>query len=362
MQGVRDQLACSKGSTLLILHNCDDIKKDYRQYIPNGAVVSIVMTTRLSDAKNYASAEPQDSGNRLHFQLGGLDRVTAVDLVLNLTDRMRGPETEQQAARLSAALYSHPLAIIVASSLIRDGVYSLEEHVDALRRQSTRRKFLTTESEQAKYGHVSATFEVSADHLQRLASTDESTDFAKVARAALALLDLVGFINRQEVRTDIFVRAWEYEATLLASFETPNAAFDGDIKYLSAQHVAWSQAAFAASPLDERARLFRKGRALLGRVSLVHIDTTRDSLSIHPIVHTWARERVSRADEAWTAAAAALALSAQGSTEWTLFSSELAPHYEVSEALWHCLGRPVPDQRAIFEISVFLCFTYAHSR
>jgi len=52
LQGVRDQLACSKGSTLLILHNCDDIKKDYRQYIPNGAVVSIVMTTRLSDAKS----------------------------------------------------------------------------------------------------------------------------------------------------------------------------------------------------------------------------------------------------------------------------------------------------------------------
>jgi len=302
------------------------VKTDYKRYIPNGSQVSVVMTTRLSDAKKYASADPQNTKNKLFLRLSGLDTESAVDLVLEASDvDERSPQITEQATKIVTALDFHPLAINIASSLIQSAVYSLKEYADALESRLTQKELLDTESEEARYLKVSTTFEVSAESLQQSASVDPT------AKAALSLLDIMGFMHHQDISEEIFVRAWEYEEKIISRFEGKDE--DGDIEHLSAWHVTQSRSIFSSLPPEERTRLFRKARALLSRLSLVDVERAENCMSTHLLVHKWARERVSRQVETWTAAASILALSAQGHTQWQPFTPQLVYHLDTNFAI-----------------------------
>lgn len=339
LYSVRDQLASSKKASLLILDNCDDSATDYGRYIPSAAKVCVILTTRLSNAKRYATGDPQDASSRLSFQLKGLDTASAVNLMLDASDTQeRNQQLEHQAREIATALDFHPLAIIVASSLIRSAVYySLKDYADALRKRLAQKQLLDTASEQARYGKVSTTLEVSAESLRRLASTDTS------AEAALALLDVLAFMHHQDVSEEMFVRAWKYEESALSRYGVDEGDEDGDIRHLTAWHVTRCRAVFCYLPVDERTQLFRKARAHLERLSLVSVNRAQRSMSLHSIVHVWARERVSDPGKTWAAAASILALSAEGRSDWQSFTSRLVRHHETSFATWQDVRRPVPD-------------------
>jgi tetratricopeptide (TPR) repeat protein len=337
--GIKDQLASSNRPTLLILDNCDDVGTDYSRYIPNGSKVSVILTTRLSDAKKYASADPQDAKSKLFLRLDGLDAKHAVHLLLDASDiQERSQQITDRASQIVAALDHHPLAITVASSLIRSAVYSLDEYVDALQHRLAQKELLDEVSEQARYQKVRTTFEVSAEALQTLASTDPS------AKAALAMLDVLGFMHHQNVSEEVFARAWKYEETVLSRFGGGDAGEDGDITHLSAWHVTRCRSVFSSSPPGERTRLFRRARAHLERLSLVSVDRLEKSTSLHLMVHAWARERISSPGEAWTAVASILALSAEGRTSWQPFTSQLVLHQEANFAIWKDVGESNHDQ------------------
>jgi tetratricopeptide (TPR) repeat protein len=327
------------------------MKTDYSRYIPNATQVSVVLTTRLSDAKKYASADPQDTGMKLFSRLDGLDPGPAVDLVLEASEiEERGPQIIEQATKIVTALDFHPLALNAASSLIRSDVYSLGEYMDAIETRLAQKELLETESEQARYRKVSTTFEVSADSLQRLALTDPT------AKAALALLNILGFMHHQDISEEIFARAWEYEEEVLRKCK--NTGEDGSIMHLSAWHVTQSQSIFSSLPTDERIHLFRKARALLGRLSLVNIEQFEKRMSLHLLVHKWARERVARPSETWTAVASILALSVQGNVLWQPLTPQLESHIETSFAAWQKLpmSRTISDQWGLCRIlCIYAC-------
>jgi hypothetical protein len=297
----------------------------------------VVLTTRLSDARKYASADPQESGRKLFSRLDGLDPDPAVDLVLEASEiEERSPQITEQATKIVAALDFHPLALNAASSLILSDVYSLEEYMVAIETRLAQKELLETESEQARYRKVSTTFEVSADSLQSLAPTDPT------AKAALALLDILGFMHHQDISEEIFAQAWEYEEEVLSKCDVE----DGKITHLSAWHVTKCQSVFSSLPTHERLHLFRKARALLGRQSLVNIEQSEKRMSLHLLVHKWARERAARPSETWTAVASILALSIQGNIEWQPFTPQLVSHLETIFASWRNLSmsRTIPDQ------------------
>lgn len=345
LSGVKDQLASSEKQVLLVLDNCDDMKIDYNRYIPHGSQVNVILTTRLSDARNYASVDPRNPRSKLFFQLSGLDACSAIDLLLE-SSHLQGHSQQctDQAKHIVTALDCHPLAIIVSSSLIRSGVYSLVEYVDALQRQFAQKEVLDEESVHARYRRVSATFEVSAEALQSASSTDPS------AKAALALLDMLGFMHHQDVSEEIFVRAWEYEQTVLSKYEHKDRDDEQHISRLSAWHVARCRSIWSPLPLCERIQLLRKARAHLHRLSLVSVDRTQRCMSLHLLVHSWAKDRVKRPIETWSAVAATLALSAEGSLDWQPYTSQLIPHYEANLSICQDLVRIKTDQWEICKI------------
>jgi tetratricopeptide (TPR) repeat protein len=342
---VKDQLASSQWQSLLILDNCDDMKTDYSRYISNASQVSVVLTTRLSDAKKYASVDPQDTGRKLFSRLDGLDPGPAVDLVLEASEtEERSPQITEQATKIATALDFHPLALNAASSLIRSGVYSLGEYMYAIETRLAQKELLDTESEQARYRKVSTTLEVSADSLQSLASTDPT------AKAALALLGILGFMHHQNISEEIFARAWEYEEKILRKYKTTGE--DGKITHLTTWHVTHCQSIFSSLPPIERIRLFRKARAHLGQLSLVNIEQVKKRMSLHLLVHKWARERVARPSETWTAVASILALSVQGKRDWQQFTPQLVSHIETIFANWQSqsMSRTISDQWGLCRI------------
>jgi hypothetical protein len=68
------------------------------------------------------------------------------------------------------------------------------------------------------------------------------------------------------------------------------------------------------------------------------------------MVHVWARERVPRPSEAWTAVASILALSSIRCTSWQPFTSQLVLHHELNFAIWTDMGKPNNDQLELCRI------------
>jgi tetratricopeptide (TPR) repeat protein len=317
--GARDQLASLDEITLLILDNCDDPRTNFSRYIPNSPRISVILTTRLFDAGKYATPDLQHYSRKHFLRLTGLDEESAVALVLEASEVQEcDVKSDQQARHIAEVLDYHPLALVVASSLIQSTTYSLEEYAEALASQFTRSELLKTESEQATYRKVSATFEVSADTLVRLATTDPS------AHNALVLLEILGFFHRQDVSEDIFVRAWD------CAEEVSSHSVDKDwpSEDLTSWHVTQSQYLAVSGTSEEKKRAFRRCRAHLIKLSLVSVDITGYVISLHSLVHTWARERAPHPVEAWTAAASILSLSAMDRRSWQAFTPTLVKHME----------------------------------
>ncbi|GAB7335905.1 hypothetical protein MBLNU13_g08157t2 [Cladosporium sp. NU13] len=330
--GAKDQLASFDEQVILILDNCDDPKTNFNRYIPSNPSVSIVLTTRLSDAGKYASMDAQDMRQRLHLRMDGLDPASATQLILGASSvQSEDDETIQQANQIADALDYHPLAIVVAGSLIQNNIYSLTEYAEALKEIFVQRELLDAESELTTHRKVSTTFELSASALQRLAATDPS------AQEALALLELLGFMHHQGISEDMFARAWVYEEKVLSEYTNQSR----EPQHLSMWHVAQARKYFPHATLDARKRAFRKARAHLIRLTLIKQNSEDNTTYVHSLVHLWARERLQHVIKPWTAAASILALSAQGSYRWEPYSPHLSLHCEANFRSTRS-GRDVP--------------------
>ncbi|KAK1051000.1 hypothetical protein LTR74_016904 [Friedmanniomyces endolithicus] len=163
-----------------------------------------ILTTRLSDARRYASPDPQDSKRKLFVRMEGLNHDAAANLLLEASEvQDRGEQTSKEARDL----------------------------VTALKGRFAQKKLLDTEIEQARYRKVSVTFEGSAQHLTQLTSTDPP------AEDALALPNILAFVHYRGVSEDIFARAWQHEGELIATYGDVGDENDHDIEHLSLWHV-----------------------------------------------------------------------------------------------------------------------------
>jgi len=326
LHGVKDQLASHDKPSLLLLDNCDDTKTNFSCYIPNSARVSVVLTTRLFDADKYASLNMQDTTTKLFVRMDGLDPASATQLIVKTSrTREQSGETIHHAQHIANALDYHPLAIVVACSLIKSNVYSIKLYAEALKARFAQKELLDTVTEQATYRKVSATFEISTNALQDLAVSDES------AQHALDLLDLLAFVHYRNVSEDMFVCAWKCEEEVLTNCMKQ----DREPHDLSMWHVAQARKYFPYANLDTRKRMLRKARAHLVRLSLVKQNSEDNTVDMHSLVHIWARERLQDGTKPWSAAASILALAGQGSQRLQPYAPQISLHCETNYRLRH---------------------------
>ena len=169
------------------------------------------------------------------------------------------------------------------------------------------------------YRNVYTTFEVSAEYLQK-SKLPESLD-------ALNLLHTLVFMHNSGISEIMYQRASEY-ASELKDLGINN---DEEVLALSMHHITrlpdYAQQEW--SSLQDHLR-WRKACSVLESLSIITLRNDDDStaISVHSLVHIWAKERQDGQSRcrAWQSAATILALSCQGCYSYHPFFNFLQPH------------------------------------
>lgn len=383
LKSVKNWLAATKNTWLLILDNADDTSIDYAEYFPSGNRGCIILTTRNSECHIHSNVGSQ--------KMVILDQSDAVALLLKATGVKQDSWCihESAAEEVAAVLGSHTLALVQAGAFIQKGLCSIEEYPNLFHQQ--RRRLLEFHPVQAKseYGGVYSTFEVSAQHLESSAHIS--------AKIALALLGFLAFVHFDDVPlSSIIGRAWEFAR---AVSREDSQADDKGVLDLSMWHVSKLPALMGRLPDRERrpARrphgslfallnkikpkrrravrhcfgdedldtvLLNQACAHLASFSIVSINKTTRNLSMHPLAHAWARDRLtdSAMEEARVSTGCHLALSIEGQYYYDYsddpFFFQLQSHINSHFQAWPLESIIIP-----FEVVQLLhCLAYQSNR
>ena len=225
-------------------------------------------------------------------------------------------------------LGSHTLAIIQAGAYVRQKLCTLEEYSIIFQQQKQQLLKFHSKQSVSTYRNVYTTFEVSVEHLQN-SKLSEDLD-------ALDFLHTIAFMHNSKISEVIFQRAYKYAFKLK---RTETSTGEG-VSSLSVDHVA-RLPEYAQHGWDSLPHRWRKACRILESLSLINIHEDQDFIiiSVHSLVHVWAKERQDHQSRcrAWQSAAAILALSCEGCHSFCPLFVFLQPHVRA------CVGHEISD-------------------
>ena len=295
VDNVKSWLACNSQRWLLIIDNADDRKIDYSEYIPSGRRGDILLSTRDPDCVMYNTIGSET--------LKALKLEHARELLLQSSciPEVTWREKEKAAMTVVEILGSHTLAIIQAGAFIRLKHCTLERYPTIFQRQKRQLLEFHSSRNVSTYGNVYTTFEVSAQYLEKSESPE--------AQDALKFLNTLAFMHNNEISETIFQRAGEYASQLK---DIQEGSEEGVLS-LSLRHVA--RLPEYIENTQDQLRL-RKACSILESLSIITTHQDGDSIviSVHSLVHVWAKERQDRESQtkAWQSASTIIAFSCQG--------------------------------------------------
>jgi tetratricopeptide (TPR) repeat protein len=304
-------LATTYRSWLLILDNADDPGFDYQIYFPPGNHGAVLMTSRVTECKQY-SADAFEA-------LGGLEEEDSKELLLKAAELAPGswPTYDNQAREVARLLGLHTLALIQAGAYISQGHCQLCQYPEVYQRQRQRLLKYRPKQAQSRYRDVYATFEASADVLEQ--SQTES------ARDALRLLEILSMFDSSVLPLQIFEDAWK------GCREISQASDEGrGIDEFSRDHVL--QLPKLLGPDEDKWDHFRltEASSLLASLSLATRQDLNScvGLSMHPLTHAWAKDRQDskRQGVAWIVTGCVLGFSRSNTHMWQTQERRLLPH------------------------------------
>ncbi|KAK2594963.1 hypothetical protein QQS21_007321 [Conoideocrella luteorostrata] len=290
-------------SWLLIIDNADDENIPLERYFPKGDGGNILVTTKNPAYKVHGNV------GRRYYEFLGLELDEATQLLLKASDEPAPWDStcKQLASHITTKLGSLALAIIHAGAAIRDELCNLKNYLDYYSRswrKIRRTKMASSDSDASIY----ATWEICYTRLEQR-GTEASLD-------ALELLNMLAFLHWETISRDIFSRAMKnsgqepsQETDVPAESSTPDSwsttSFVGKLRETTPDALlAWlfrgeskgvlprivRDASDAGAVDDALDRLRRALKELVHMSLIIHNDRT-DSYAMHPMVHTWARER-----------------------------------------------------------------------
>jgi tetratricopeptide (TPR) repeat protein len=308
---------------LLIIDNADNPELDLRTLFPEGDRGHLLITTRNPDFRSYGT-----SGS---IELKGLEEKDALRLLLQLADIPRPWDPSVQAAgnNIARTLGYLALALIQAGTSIFRKFCDLTDYLNFHRHYRNQR--------QAKQGYEAAVelddivysaFDFSMGYLQAKSTV--------VSQDAVELLNIVGFYHFEHIRVDIFTKGIENRhKALYSSTENTSSArlFGSIIKRFQPPLMLprfLKQDLVTLNPYRVRLALHE-----LYSLSLISYDGKDASFSLHPLIHTWARDRLNqREKELWaqialnTITESILLPPNDGGDVYGEFRTDLLPHLD----------------------------------
>jgi hypothetical protein len=244
-------------------------------YFPPGRNGNILITSHNSTMKTLTS--PENS-----LEVTEMEEMEAIGLLLKASC-LASPTSDVQveASRIVNELFCFPLAIDQAGAYIASGATTIGDY---LAKYSEHQKTLLSHSEftgASKYSRtVYETWELSYKEIQQRATSNDSHK-ANAAKSAMLLLELFPFFHHEEITEDIFCYA-----ALAKDNETP----------ISNLPLASSLLDQRLLPLSKKGTwdnfILREGIRILLSFSLIRRGSSDNVHAMHPLVHTWGRDRL----------------------------------------------------------------------
>lgn len=301
-KAAKQWLSNTQNNWLLIIDNADDPAIDVSEFFPTGNRGTILLTTRNPDCKIHPTVGS--------CEFGQMDMGEAVTLLLKATgvEDVGDEAAKKKAIRVTQTLGFLALAIVQAGAYIRQGLCRIEEYCDVYNRH--RQTLLKHRSAQmsSSYKHtVYTTWEISIEGIEKM--------YDETAHNAIELIRIFCFLHYEGISEEIFEQAWRNN--LNKKRLPPGIA---QTFYMQPQEKVE----------DWNPVIIREAAALLASFSLIKIDETERCMSMHPLVHVWARDRLSRKLQRYSWVTASFTLAATISWKNDLadfrFQRLLLPH------------------------------------
>ena len=319
---------------LLVIDNADDPSIDYSRFFPAGERGHILVTSRNSDCRVHATVGS--------YEFRDMEEDDAITLLLKaaLHSGIDDEDVRTVARPIVKTLGYLALAIIQAGAAIREGICSLEEYLDIF---ATHKKQLMKDQipQGADYHYtIYSTWEVSVQKIESSGS-ERAVD-------SIQILQILAFLHFEQVPANMLERAWNISQRE-GEVSAPKTIFARILDILLRFRIftRLRTLLFPGSISNSDLRLpsillqkglkwdlyrYRRAVAMLTKFSLISINNESGSYSMHPMVHFWARERLSEHDQrTWSEIAfATLANSITPELEPSsqAFRRSLVPHID----------------------------------
>jgi tetratricopeptide (TPR) repeat protein len=260
----------------MIFDNADILSPaELEVYFPPGMRGNILITSRNSGMVTLTS--PRNS-----LEVTEMEERDAIELLLKASC-LESPtlDVQIQAFKIVKELFCFPLAIDQAGAYIASGATTIGDY---LAKYSKHQKTLLSHSEftgASKYNRtVYETWELSYKEIQQRAKSDDSHK-ANAANSAILLLELFHFFHHEGITEEIFSYAALPEDNKISMSILPLATSLLDRRLL---------------PLHETGTwdnfIFGEGIRVLLSFSLIRRGSSDNVYALHPLVHSWGRDRL----------------------------------------------------------------------
>jgi tetratricopeptide (TPR) repeat protein len=288
--------------SLLIIDNADDPDLKISDLIPKKNHCCVIITTRNLSLCQIPTARS--------LKLQGLKPDESRQLLLACAGISESTDDATVALgnELCELLGHLTLALVVAGRYIHNNFYhaQLQDYLEAYKSKRG-----TYRSDVMEKGIVYPAFETSFAYLRKQDSQS--------CRDAIEILNIIGFYDRHRISLDIFTRAAQNRhlptqgstSIVMRMLQSlPNRLHPPPVLPDFLKGVAPEKEVYRA----------REGLSELASLSLISVDSTTTEFSLHPLVHSWARDRLSKGEQkiwariAFNVLAETIELPSQGDT------------------------------------------------
>jgi tetratricopeptide (TPR) repeat protein len=289
---------------LMIFDNADDPDLDLSRYFPVGARGTTLITTRNPECRHHAP-----TGSSWELREMAVEEAIVLILKMSGVDDVSDPRMRDMAKPVVLTLGCLALAVAQAGAVIQQGVCGMDEYCELYSQR--RKELLGHRSVQGGDGYkytVYTTWEISLQAIEAMADV--------AAKNAMELLQIFSFLHHEGISEEIFRRAWT------------NLWNEDHSDWIKRHqfHILLRQGSTEWEP-----QALRKALSILSSFSLINRDKN-GLMSMHPLVHGWARDRLSRSDEEWkwtlTVSTIAVSISWTFQTADYRFRRSLIPHLD----------------------------------
>lgn len=327
-RAAKSWLSSSNHPWLLLIDNANDTNLEIERYFPDGEHGLTLITTRNPYVKMHGTI------GRRFYHFDRLDDDEASELLLRAADNHepRTPTLMRLASAITRKLGALPLALIHAGNAIKAKYCELKDYIPYYEQSwqmiRQRQRVLSQDEDDAEYMKVYASYEIVFRGLEAIKLQRYSD--------AVQLLKLFSFLHHEHIPFDALTAAVKHpriqreadaqraeyksrQGTSLLSLvwqldswpKHLRSLVDSFLKKQFENHnpvilPTFLRDAELSTPSDDCNVRLREALHLLTQLSLVTHYEGSDSYSMHPLVHTWVRERPQmtvRAQAVWCEAA-----------------------------------------------------------